>query len=101
MVVRTAYKLLYIYIWIIISPSGEEHNEPHVSEKKVEEKGTHESNAEHDHHEGHTHRLIDDHSLIGVTLVSGFIFMLFVDQIGGGGHMHAPSGNPRVLRGCV
>lgn len=45
--------------------------------------------SEHDHE----HSMIDDHSLIGITLVSGFIFMLLVDQIGGGSHhMHTPAG---------
>ncbi|KAL3874981.1 hypothetical protein ACJMK2_037927 [Sinanodonta woodiana] len=38
----------------------------------------------------HDHPIFDDHTIIGITLVSGFIFMLLVDQIGGG-HMHAPS----------
>ncbi|WAR20192.1 S399A-like protein, partial [Mya arenaria] len=46
--------------------------------------------TEHDH--DHDHAMLDDHSLIGVTLVSGFIFMLLIDQIGGGGHhIHAPT----------
>lgn len=57
---------------------------------KAAEKDTHEAHAEHDSHEGHTHKLLDDHSLIGITLVFGFIFMLLVDQLGGGSHMHAP-----------
>lgn len=72
---------------------SEHHADPQVAAAmtKVDEKGTHESHAEHDSHEGHAHRLIDDHSLIGITLVSGFIFMLLVDHIGGGSHMHAPS----------
>ncbi|KAJ8308709.1 hypothetical protein KUTeg_013583 [Tegillarca granosa] len=42
--------------------------------------------AKHDHH-GHSHGLTDTHTLIGITLVSGFVFMLLVDQIGGS-HMH-------------
>jgi len=50
--------------------------------------------SEHDHE----HSMIDDHSLIGITLVSGFIFMLLVDQIGGGGHhIHSSSGLYPVL----
>lgn len=36
----------------------------------------------------HTHSVSDNHTVIGVTLVAGFIFMLLVDQIGGG-HMSA------------
>lgn len=45
----------------------------------------------HEHHEHH-HSTTDVHSLIGVTLVSGFIFMLIVDQIGGAhAHAHAPA----------
>ena len=63
-----------------------------VGSKPVE-KAVHESHTDHDVHEGHSHdKLIDDHSIIGITLVAGFIFMLLVDQIGGGGHFHAPSG---------
>ena len=78
--------------------SGEEHHvEPPALEKKGEEKLTHESHSGHSH-EGHSHRLVDDHALIGITLVSGFIFMLLVDQIGGGGHMHAPSGMGKLYR---
>ncbi|OWF47010.1 zinc transporter ZIP9-B-like [Mizuhopecten yessoensis] len=41
-----------------------------------------------DHAHNHTHSVSDNHTIIGVTLVAGFIFMLLVDQIGGG-HMHA------------
>ena len=85
-----------------VSYSDEHHTDPQVAAAltKVDEKGTHESHAEHDSHEGHAHRLIDDHSLIGITLVSGFIFMLLVDHIGGGSHMHAPSGkcSCKILR---
>lgn len=33
----------------------------------------------------------EPHSLIGVTLVAGFVFMLLVDQLGGGGHSHGQS----------
>lgn len=42
------------------------------------------SEAEHDHSHG-----TELHSFIGVALVLGFVFMLLVDQIGGG-HSHAP-----------
>ena len=36
------------------------------------------------HHEGGA----ELHNLIGVSLVLGFIFMLLVDQLSGGGHSH-------------
>ncbi|XP_060079536.1 zinc transporter ZIP9-A-like [Ylistrum balloti] len=39
------------------------------------------------HTHTHTHSVSDNHTIIGVTLVAGFIFMLLVDQIGGG-HAH-------------
>ena len=43
------------------------------------------------HHHGHEHEGIELHTLIGVSLSFGFIFMLLVDQISGG-HSHGPSG---------
>ena len=49
---------------------------------KVEEKAVEEVEGEH----------TELHTWIGVALVLGFIFMLIVDQIGGGLHHHAPSG---------
>lgn len=39
--------------------------------------------------EHHDHSKSDVHSIIGVTLVAGFIFMLLVDQIGGSMHSHS------------
>lgn len=44
-----------------------------------------------DKHEKHQHDS-DPHSLIGVTLVLGFVFMLLVDQIGGSLHARGNSG---------
>lgn len=35
---------------------------------------------------------LEMHSWIGVALVLGFVFMLLVDQLGGGNHVHAPLG---------
>ncbi|CAL1542417.1 unnamed protein product [Lymnaea stagnalis] len=47
-----------------------------------------------EHH--HEHSKPDVHSIIGVTLVIGFIFMLLVDQIGGSMHSHAISSDPET-----
>ena len=47
--------------------------------------------GDHHHHEhgGETHSSEEElHYLIGVALVTGFVFMLLVDQIGGG-HAHS------------
>ncbi|XP_059171361.1 zinc transporter ZIP9-like [Physella acuta] len=41
------------------------------------------------HEEHHDHSKSDVHSIIGITLVAGFIFMLLVDQIGGSMHSHS------------
>ena len=43
----------------------------------------------HEHHHGHQHEGIELHTLIGLSLSFGFIFMLLVDQISGG-HSHGP-----------
>ncbi|CAG5136391.1 unnamed protein product [Candidula unifasciata] len=43
----------------------------------------------HHEHGGESHALIEKHSVIGISLVTGFIFMLLVDQIGGSMHAHA------------
>ncbi|ESO85664.1 hypothetical protein LOTGIDRAFT_177546 [Lottia gigantea] len=40
----------------------------------------------HEHEHGHHHDMSEEHSKIGISLVAGFIFMLLVDQIGGGHH---------------
>lgn len=64
-----------------------DHSHHHESHSKETEKHT---ATGHEHHEHH-HSTMDVHSLIGITLVSGFIFMLIVDQIGGAhAHAHAP-----------
>ncbi|XP_061174385.1 zinc transporter ZIP9-like isoform X2 [Saccostrea echinata] len=64
------------------------HTHHHESSSKETEKH---SATEHGHHEHH-HTTADVHSLIGITLVAGFIFMLIVDQIGGAhAHAHAPT----------
>lgn len=51
--------------------------------------------TEHEHHHHHHHHLdhtgLELHTLIGVSLTIGFIFMLLIDQISGG-HSHGPSG---------
>ena len=48
--------------------------------------------ADEHHHGDHEHEHGSDiHSYIGVSLVLGFIFMLLVDQIGGGNHAHGVS----------
>ena len=45
--------------------------------------------TEHEH-ESHTHGGGPElHTLIGISLVLGFTFMLLVDQLGGGRHSHA------------
>lgn len=60
----------------------------HESHSKETDKHTATGQEHHEHH----HSTTDVHSLIGVTLVSGFIFMLIVDQIGGAhAHAHAPA----------
>ena len=46
----------------------------------------HTNEHEHTHSHGAGAEL---HTLIGVSLVLGFIFMLLVDQLSGGGHSHA------------
>ena len=49
------------------------------------------NNPAHGHE--HDHDMSEEHSKIGVSLVTGFIFMLLVDQIGGSMHSH---GGPSV-----
>lgn len=44
----------------------------------------------HDSHHTHTSRSENAHKVIGVSLVIGFVFMLLVDQLGGG-HSHGGS----------
>ncbi|XP_052105210.1 zinc transporter ZIP9-like isoform X1 [Mytilus californianus] len=68
--------------------AGEGHHEhEHSSTAKEATEHKHEVGSSHDHH---SHGMEDNHSIIGVTLVIGFIFMLLVDQIGGS-HMHGSS----------
>lgn len=70
------------------SGDHEHSHDHHESHSKETDKHT---ATGHEHHEHH-HSTTDVHSLIGVTLVSGFIFMLIVDQIGGAhAHAHAPA----------
>lgn len=65
-----------------------DHSHHHESHSKETDKHTATGQEHHEHH----HSTTDVHSLIGVTLVSGFIFMLIVDQIGGAhAHAHAPA----------
>ena len=43
-------------------------------------------------HAGHSHEGVDAHSYIGPMLCLGFVFMLLIDQLGGGnGHSHGGS----------
>uniref|UniRef100_A0A0B6ZG42 Zinc transporter ZIP9 n=1 Tax=Arion vulgaris TaxID=1028688 RepID=A0A0B6ZG42_9EUPU len=59
--------------------SSKEAAQPNVENpEKEEEKTIHE----------HSHGILETHSTIGISLVTGFIFMLLVDQIGG--NMHSP-----------
>ncbi|XP_005097024.1 zinc transporter ZIP9 [Aplysia californica] len=44
-----------------------------------------------DLHRDHHHDMGEEHSKIGISLVTGFIFMLLVDQIGGNMHSHSVS----------
>ena len=49
--------------------------------------------ADKDHQHGHEHHdMTEEHSIIGISLVVGFIFMLLVDQMGGSLHSHSSSG---------
>lgn len=64
----------------------------------VERRALAESHDEHHHQTSnvahdHDHDMSEEHSKIGVSLVTGFIFMLLVDQIGGSMHSH---GGPSV-----
>lgn len=74
-----------------------DHDHAHHHESSPKETEKH-SATDHEHkpHEHH-HSTTDVHSLIGVTLVSGFIFMLIVDQIGGAhSHASAPTGKKKI-----
>ncbi|PVD26703.1 hypothetical protein C0Q70_14381 [Pomacea canaliculata] len=58
----------------------------------------------HDHADqevGHqdSHDMEGNHSIIGITLVTGFIFMLLVDQMGGSLHAHSVPGDPESPQG--
>lgn len=53
--------------------------------------------SEHEGHDhDHQHDMSEEHSIIGITLVAGFIFMLLVDQMGGSLHSHAAAGDPEM-----
>ena len=67
-----------------------------VAKKAAEEVSVHKDEAHgHDHHHGHGHGHGPElHTYIGVSLVLGFIFMLLVDQLSGGMHVH-PTGGER------
>ena len=57
--------------------------------------------GEHHHHEHGEAQSSEEelHYLIGVALVTGFVFMLLVDQIGGGGgHSHGPPSSGEITR---
>ncbi|XP_046550933.1 zinc transporter ZIP9-B-like [Haliotis rubra] len=76
--------------------SGEPHLHAHNEAKAIEAADAHkehhpsEGEGGHDHHHDHKHDMSEEHSRIGISLVTGFIFMLLVDQIGGS-HMHGAS----------
>lgn len=72
--------------------SGDVHSHEVHKDVPVHKDETIKTETSSDHHShGHSHNVSDNHNLIGVTLVIGFIFMLLVDQLGGG-HVHAPTG---------
>ena len=62
---------------------------PSMSDAAITKMAHHEHH--HGHQHGHQHEGIELHTLIGLSLSFGFIFMLLVDQISGG-HSHGPSG---------
>lgn len=64
--------------------AGDDHHDHNSDHQKTEKEVV----SEDGHH--HQHGVEDNHSIIGVTLVIGFIFMLLVDQIGGS-HMNGTS----------
>ncbi|KAK7104237.1 zinc transporter ZIP9-like [Littorina saxatilis] len=54
---------------------------------------------DHEHEQGHDHKnhnMMEEHSIIGISLVVGFVFMLLVDQMGGNFHSHAPPGDAEL-----
>jgi len=89
----------------LLFPSGDHHEGHHVAEKAADVKtgvvaaGDHKDvkldvagTSHHEHESG-----VELHSWIGVALVLGFVFMLFVDQIGG--HMHSHAGTAESSAG--
>ena len=53
---------------------------------------------------GHVHdneSSLEMHSWIGVALVLGFVFMLLVDQLSGGGHVHGGNGENLSLNPSI
>jgi len=75
-----------------------EHKEPVEVKESVVLAGAVEHST--DAHEHHSDDMANAHSMIGVSLVTGFIFMLLVDQIGGNMHSHS-SGNEVEAAGAV
>lgn len=78
---------------------GEEEASVKVAEKAVEGAAVAGSDVgtgtDHDHVHEHSHEhhdMTEEHSIIGITLVVGFIFMLLVDQMGGNFHSHSGPG---------
>ncbi|CAH1791056.1 unnamed protein product [Owenia fusiformis] len=75
------------------TPGHHDHKHVEVAIKSVDQDASKVAADEATHvhnHAEHAHSHSDPHSKIGVTLVLGFIFMLLVDQLGGG-HTHASS----------
>ncbi|BFZ12406.1 hypothetical protein BsWGS_15445 [Bradybaena similaris] len=60
-----------------------------VAGVNIENPETHE-HTEHDNHSD----MLEQHSIIGVSLVTGFIFMLLVDQLGGSLHSQSVPSDP-------
>lgn len=90
------YSQMYYYPWTVWIHLFVDHDHSHHHESHSKETDKHTATGQ-EHHEHH-HSTTDVHSLIGVTLVSGFIFMLIVDQIGGAhAHAHAPAGIKKTL----
>ena len=71
-----------------------EHKESELSkETAVLSSGLQSVHEEHEHKHGHD--MGEEHNMIGISLVFGFVFMLLVDQIGGSLHSHS-HGEPEL-----
>lgn len=80
--------------YVLFRFKGEHHHEEelkHATGEKLAEGAAGEDTSAH-HHHAHPHSRVDTHTTIGIALVVGFIFMLLVDQIGGGSHSHVTTG---------